>query len=79
MVPELHLRAVLLVEYPAPLISAQDASADLGLYGLGVERIQLLNLDESHPMFWIGLEYAVDDADMEVSMQVERGAEGSRS
>jgi hypothetical protein len=37
--------------------------------------IELLDRDETHPTVRIGLEYAVNDADMKMGMQVEQGAE----
>jgi hypothetical protein len=46
-----------------------------GLYRLSVGRIELRYLDEPYPLPGVGLEYPVDDADMEVRVQIERGAE----
>ena len=45
------------------------------MHRLGIVRIQLGDSDESHPVVRIWLEYAVDDADMKVRVQIERGAE----
>jgi hypothetical protein len=73
--PLFHLVAAIFVQYPAPCTSAQDAVANPGLDGFGVVCIQLLSREEASPLPRIGLDYAVADADMEVGMQVERGAE----
>jgi len=73
--PQLHLLAVVLVHDPALLEGPQDAAADLGLYRLGILRIHLVDSVETYPARRVGLEYAVDDADMDVCVQVERGAE----
>jgi len=75
VLPLFPVPAILLVQYPAPHEGPQDAAADLGLYRLGILRIQLLDREEAYLVLRIGLEHAVDDAAMEVSMQVERGAE----
>jgi len=75
VVPPRHLLAVVFVDQPAPNKCAQDATTNPTLYGLGVACIQLVNREETDPPLQIGHEYAVDDADMKVRVQVERGAE----
>ena len=56
---------------PAPLPGPQNP----GLHRLGILCIQLSGNDESHLTVRIGLEHAVDGADMRMGMQVERRAE----
>jgi len=65
-VPLFHLLAVVFVHKPAPYEGAQNAAANPGLYRLGILPIQLLDREEA---------YAVDDADMEMGVLVERRAE----
>jgi len=47
----------------------------LALHRLGIVRIHLIDGVEAYSALWVGLEYAVDDANMKVGVQVERGAE----
>ena len=75
MVPLLRVTAIVLVQSTAPLISPQDAAAQPALHRPDIVRFHLGDGVEAYPALCMGLEYAVDDADMEVSMQVERGAE----
>jgi hypothetical protein len=61
MVPQLHFLAVFPIQNPAALISAQDAAANLGLYGFTVACIQFLSREEAYPLLRNGPECAVED------------------
>ena len=54
-----YLLAVLRVDQPAPHERPQEAAPDLGLYGFGVGRIQLVHPDETHTAVWVRRENAV--------------------
>ncbi len=47
----------------------------MGLDRFGVCRVQFLRCDEACAALWVGLENAVDDADVKMGVLVQRGAE----
>ena len=73
--PLFHIPEIVFVQYPAPLVSPQDAAPNPHPYRPSILRSALLDRDETRAVARIVLEYPVDDADMEVRMQVEREAE----
>ena len=75
VLPLRHLLAIVFFEQAAPHERPQDATVDLGLHRLGVVRVQCLHLTEPYAELGVGLENAVYDANVEMGMLVERGAE----